>query len=152
MNYKIITIVTIVAALIFSIVMINISNTSMNAGKLYDKNLNNSIESIKKAKFEAFDNKLVSGDTIVNIINNSDKELQKYSFAVKINGTVYKYGYKGVGIDTSNKATISSLSSSYEKYKLKSKDVGFISPASEFKSDLVINKNGIVMGVMFIIQ
>ena len=155
MDRKIVEITLMVFALIFVILL------SVTFGHVvgFGNKANNQVYSIEQAIVEAdleqYDNKVVSGDTVISTVNKM-RELKngtKMSYAVKADGTWIAYGHSAItavgSIDTIDGAMVGAGSTDYTKYEAQVGDPGFVSPVDSYKSKVVANENGVIIGVAF---
>ena len=172
LNKKLITIAEIIFALVFIVMLAVLFTSVMN----FSKDTNTKIEGLQKqiadAELESYNggkndnNKMVvSGATVQSTINKlkTTNNGLKLSYIVKIGTSYTQYGHSYIssGSGSGNSALINGLGESvgvklgtyndtYKTYgNLKPGATGFISPVKEFKSQLLFNKNGVLVGIYF---
>ena len=165
MDKKIITIVEIVFAMVFVMIMALLFKTVTDNTNKQTKLMENLQESITNTELQSYDGTRVSGDTVRSVINKMESTENgiRMSYYVVQNGGSYKYGYKhitDVGAGTgalydSNGASINAsfdaTNYKYETYNLTTQPSSseFISPVVTYESKIVFNVNGAIIGIMF---
>lgn len=164
MNKKILEIAGISFALVFIILMAFIFGNVVDFGNKANSNITDLKEAVIAADIEQYNDSVVSGDTVISTINKlkETKNGIKMSYAVcdgsEGSSSAWKYyGYKVLKYDSSVGTSggyigTTAASDSYTSYKtsLKPGNTGYISPVQEYKSQIVLNENGVLVGIKFI--
>lgn len=164
MGNKILVIVGIIFSLIFAIFLINIFSNVTELGNIANNNIMTIQQNIEKADLEAYNDKIVSGDTVISTINKMQTTTNGYKLSYGVclgsEGTSSNwkfYGYKGLkfssAVGSSGHYIIASTPQvEYINYEtsLKPGNSGYISPVDEFNAHIVTNENGIIIGIIFI--
>lgn len=180
MNKKIVTIAEIAFALVFVLIIAVIFSRVYNVGNTINLDIENMQETINDAGLAPYDDKTVSGDTVMSTINKMEttRNGMAMSYAVcassgdgaqAVEGNWEFYGHQAIGF-TSNQANAEDITlfdsngnkitglgsaasqSTYTKYNtnLVPNENGYISPVKTYLSKLVFNKNGVLVGMAFI--
>lgn len=157
MNQKLIAIVGIIFAVVFVAIMALMFFQVIDFGNETAMDLQAIEQSITDADLEPYNNTVVSGDTVISTINKM-KELRdgsKLGYIVKSGATNNQYGYYDI--------TNGSLDSSTGFYNVNSAspNASYISIDNSlkgnfinkrYKANIAINKNGVVLGIVFTAQ
>jgi hypothetical protein len=171
MNKKIITIASIVFALIFIVILAVMMGTITNKANSANTKLVDTLEMSDGMELSNYDNGVIKGSGVVNAIKNgkSIAGSQKIWMMVvtKKNNTkkVYGYGELGSGSTTTLYYNDGSSTKQEFEYNVKSNSdtyvtydvtdnnsADYINEQVSFKSYLVKNKNNVVLGIYFIQQ
>lgn len=164
MGNKIVVIASIIFSLVFAIFLLSVFGNVMKFGDTANRNIQTIQQNIESADLETYNDKIVSGDTVISTINKmkSTKNGYKLSYGVCSGsaGTSSNwdfYGYKGLEFSSSAGASSYYITTKepqvdYVSYKtsLKPGDSGYISPVDEFNTHIITNENGVIMGIVFI--
>lgn len=163
MGNKILVIVGIIFSLIFAIFLIGVFGNVTQLGNIANNNIRTIQQNIEKADLEAYNDKIVSGDTVISTINKMQTTTNGYKLSYGVclgsEGTSSNwkfYGYKGLKFSSTNSSdhyiTTSTPQVEYINYEtsLKPGNSGYISPVDEFNSYIVTNENDIIVGIIFI--
>lgn len=159
-----ITIAGIIFSLVFICIMASIFFVVNNQGSGIQNDLLNTKENMVSAEFEAYNEKTVSGDTVISTINKFKQTNTglKMSYgvctgSVSSSGNWKYYGHLGIGFSSSAGASkwYSQAKATSDKYTLYNTTLkpgasGYISPTQEFKAHLVKSANDVVVGVVFV--
>ena len=153
MNQKILMIAGIVFALVFIIAIAGILSGVINFSENMNRGISHLNEQIMESEFEIYNNTTVSGDRVVAAINRlkETKSGLKMSYAVYTTSGWQYYGHQGFSVNAGDDTVSFGSSVAYRSYNTGTQvtDAGFISPAKEYKSTIVMNKNGVVVGIAF---
>jgi hypothetical protein len=165
MDRKIMTIVSIVFALVFVLMLAMLFNIVSSTGNEATDTFGSTRDSIVYNEVKQFDDTEVSGATVISTINNltENKSGTKMRYLVvnnessSTNKCIKVYGYIGsspVTCDTVAKGKEeikgNTPNSEYALYKVTDKTSGdFINSSSRYKSELVKSDNDVVLGIMF---
>lgn len=164
MNRKIIEIASIAFALVFIILMALIFGNVIDFGNKANNNIMDLKQAVVEADIEQYNGSVVSGDTVISTINKlkETKNGIKMSYAVcsgseSSSSAWTYYGFKAMKYDSSVGSSggymgTTTASDTYASYKtsLRPGNNGYISPVQEYTSKIVINENGVLVGIKFI--
>ena len=160
MNKKILTITSIVFALVFILLMAMLFNSITDTGNDAVDTFGSTKEAIMYNELKAFDNKEVSGSTVINTINSmrETKSGMQMRYAVcnstTQNSSTYwaYYGYGGLSFTlTSPYITVGAPTSTYKTYTVTDvTNTHYINEANKYTANLLKTSNGVVTGIKFI--
>ena len=171
MDKKIIVTAEIAFAMAFIVVMALIMSTVSGFGTSTNKRLTNMRETAQMAEFAPYNEGIVSGDTVISTINKLKETPNgtKMSYGVCHGGNMATssnwkfYGIKRFvyasgqsALYTANNAVVSNLkigsAQAYTTYDVSTAvgAAGYISPAKEYRASILHNKNGNMMGIIFV--
>lgn len=164
MNKKIIEIAGMSFALVFIVLMALIFGNVIDFGNRANDSIMDLKQAVVDADIEQYNGSIVSGDTVISTINKlkETKNGIKMSYAVcsgsESSSSAWSYyGFKVLKYDSSVGSSggyigTTAASDSYTSYKtsLKPGNSGYISPVQEYTSKVVVNDNGVLVGIKFI--
>lgn len=167
MNKKIITIAGIVFALIFVVLLAVMMGTITNKANSANTKLVDTLEMSDGMELANYDNTTVKGSSVINAIKNGKSiggDLKLFMY-VETNedtaGKVYGYGSSsgsgtaltGLKLDSVDGPAFGktvSKSTSYAVYaESNSKAANYISESGDFDSSILLNPNGVTVGLYF---
>lgn len=151
---KITEIALIIFALVFVILMSIMFGHVVGFGNNTNEQLSNMNRAVIEADLMNYDDTVISGDTVISTINKM-KELKdgtKMSYTVKTTSWT-DYGHQAVAgagsIDSIDAGNVGTAEVEYKKYSAEVGDSDFISPVDSYKSKVVANENGVIIGIAF---
>lgn len=164
MDHKIITIAGIVFSMVFIMIMASIFYVAQDYGESAHNDMMNTKQRAVAAELESYNERVVSGDTVVSTINKMKETNDglKLSYGVCLDtpsaeGSWQWYGYGGLTFssDVGSSGYYVGTQPTVTSYKLYDTTIkpgteGYVSPTKEFKAHLISNTNGIVIGIVFI--
>lgn len=155
MDRKIVEIALIVFALMFVVLLSIAFGHVVGFGNKANNQIYGIERAIVEADLEQYDNKVISGDAVISTVNKM-KELKdgtKMSYAIKADGTWIAYGHSAIAavgsIDSIDDSMVGSAEVEYTKYEAQVGENGFVSPVDSYKSKVVANTNGVIIGIAF---
>lgn len=140
MGQKIITIAAIVFALVFVLILAVMMGTITNKANTANTQLADTLNMTANTGVDQYNNVVLKGESVISAIKNvktigGDLKL-KVTVKTGMNTSGQSYGYLDDG--------------SFAEYKpLPSSDNNYISPSSEFQSEVVNNANDIATEIVF---
>lgn len=154
MGQKIITIAAIVFALVFVLILAVMMGTITNKANTANTQLADTLNMTDATGLDRYDNVTLKGESVVDACKSGstiggDTRLFMVVETKDGQNKVYGYGTSGGGGDLTPSVSAQSAEK-WTSYNLtNSSDPGFINRSAEFSSELVRNKNNIVVGILF---
>ena len=137
----------IVFAVVFISFMAVVFAQLLGFGKIAQKQMNGTMSNISSTTLSNYDNTVVTGNEVVSAINNIKTlggDLKLYVNVETKAGSKETYGYKVTGTGETKKEK-------FEQYTIKdSSDSKYINPSGSFGSTLLLNANGVTVGIEFV--
>lgn len=165
MSKKILTIVSIVMALVFVLILAMMFDLISTEGNNSVNNFSETHNTIISNELKAYDNKIVTGAIVKNTIDTfketNDGLPMRYAvcnsttLTTSANWTFYGYGGLAFSSSASGYVQVNTPGTSYSTYSSKNYGVtntSFISDNSRYKASIIKTSNGVVTGIKFLLQ